>query len=147
MGAHDLRDKPQDSGVCPVFSAQVAGAAEDSNSFTASTAGGAIYLAMARGIGRNRHLSGDALEFFHELLLGLLVIRVLEDAVYRADLDALGSLEMTHALGTEIGVDNVNLVALADGAVRAFGLAHVAVDAFVSDVKRHDETPVASDKR
>jgi hypothetical protein len=91
-------------------------------------------------------LASDALIFFHQLLLGLLVIGVLEDAVDRAHLDTLGSLVVADALGTEIGVDDIDLVALADGAVGAFGLAHVTVDAFVSDVKRHGETPEAGEK-
>jgi hypothetical protein len=92
-------------------------------------------------------LASDAFIFFHQLLLGLLVIGVLEDAVDRAYLDTLGSLVVANALGTEIGVDDIDLVALADGAVGAFGFAHVAVDAFVSDVKRHGETPEAGEKR
>ncbi len=46
-------------------------------------------------------------------------------------------VEETHALGAEVGVDHVDIVALADGLVRALGLACTAVDAIAGDVGRH----------
>jgi hypothetical protein len=40
---------------------------------------------------------------------------------------------MTHAFGAPVRVDYVDLLALGNGFVRALGLAHVAIDAFVGD--------------
>jgi hypothetical protein len=75
------------------------------------------------------------------------MIGILEDAIHRANLDTLGGLVVPHALRAELGIDHIDLIALANGAVGALGLAHIAVDAFVSDVKRHGKTPGAGEKR
>ena len=40
---------------------------------------------------------------------------------------------MADALGAQVGVNDVNLFALGDGAVGAFGLADVTVDAVIGD--------------
>jgi hypothetical protein len=61
------------------------------------------------------------------------MLRILGDTVHRTDLHALGRLVVTYALGTQIGIDLVDLVALGNGAVGALGLADIAVDAFVGD--------------
>jgi hypothetical protein len=53
------------------------------------------------------------------------------------DLDALGGLVVPDALRAKLRVDDVDLVALRDGAVGALGLADVAVDAFVGDQQGH----------
>jgi hypothetical protein len=63
------------------------------------------------------------------------MLRILQDTVHRADLDALGRFVVTDTFGAQSRVDHVDLVPLADGAVRALRLAHVAVDAFIGDVK------------
>jgi hypothetical protein len=41
---------------------------------------------------------------------------------------------VSDALRAEVGVDLVDLVALIDGAIRAFGFADIAVDTFISDI-------------
>jgi hypothetical protein len=64
-------------------------------------------------------------------------IGIVRDAVDRADLDALRGLVVADALGAQLGVDDVDLVALGYRAVRALGLAHVAVDAFVGNHQGH----------
>ena len=46
-------------------------------------------------------------------------------------------IEETNALGAEVRVDHIDVVALADGLVRALGLACTAVDAIAGDVGRH----------
>jgi hypothetical protein len=66
------------------------------------------------------------------------VLRIDQDAVHRADLDALGFLEVADALGAQARFDEVDFVTLGDGAVRALGFADIAVDTFVGDVKGHD---------
>src|SRR6266496_976543 len=72
-----------------------------------------------------------------ELLLRLAVGRIRDAAVDRAHRGA-GLLVMeAHALRAELGVDDVDVFALADGAVRALGLAGAAVDAFLGDRRRH----------
>src|SRR6185312_8400256 len=65
------------------------------------------------------------------------VIRIVGDAVDRADLAALRRVEMADALGAARGIDHVDLLALRDRVVRALGLANVAVDALVGDDERH----------
>jgi hypothetical protein len=81
--------------------------------------------------------SRDALVLGLQFFLRLYVVRVMRDAIHGADLDALGGLVMTHALGAQIGVDLVNLVALVDRPIRALGLTHIAVDAFVCNHQGH----------
>jgi hypothetical protein len=44
---------------------------------------------------------------------------------------------MAHALGAFRGVDFVNFFAHVNGLIGALGLAHIAVDAFVSDHQCH----------
>lgn len=55
------------------------------------------------------------------------------DAIHRAHLLALRLIVVADAFGAKIGVDDVNLLALGDGAVRALGLAYVAIDAFIGN--------------
>ena len=43
----------------------------------------------------------------------------------------------TDALGAQLGIDDVNLVAFADGFVWTLGLASAAVDAVCGDKSRH----------
>jgi hypothetical protein len=75
------------------------------------------------------------------------MVRILEDAINRADLDALGGLVVADALGAKVRVNLVYLVALTDGTVRALRLANVAVYAFVGDVKGPCGTPEAGVNR
>ena len=56
-------------------------------------------------------------------------------AINRAYLHALGRIKMSHAFGTFVRVNFVNLDALKNGVVRAFRLANVAIDALVSNFK------------
>ena len=63
-------------------------------------------------------------------------IEVEGDAINRADLHALGRIEMSNAFGTLMRVNLVYLDALKNGVVRALRLANVAIDAMVSNFKR-----------
>jgi hypothetical protein len=45
---------------------------------------------------------------------------------------------MTDTFGTQIRIDLVDLLALGDRAVRALGLANVAVNAFIVNHQGHD---------
>ena len=72
-------------------------------------------------------------ELAQQLLLGVRVGRVKWNALNRAYHHALWLIKMPHTLGTFAGVDFVNFLTHANGAVRALGLAHVAIDAFVGD--------------
>jgi hypothetical protein len=63
------------------------------------------------------------------------------DAIHRAHFDALRLVEMTDAFGAAPEVDHVDLRAHGDRVVRALGLAHVAVDALVGDLQRHQDFP------
>ena len=65
--------------------------------------------------------------------LALDVLRIDRDARHRADLHALRFVKMTDAFGAFFGVDLVDFLAEVNRFVRAFGLAHVAVDALVGD--------------
>jgi hypothetical protein len=55
------------------------------------------------------------------------------DAGYGADLHTLGLVKVAHTFSAFMRVDLVDLFAQVNSLVRAFGLAHIAVDAFVSD--------------
>jgi hypothetical protein len=48
------------------------------------------------------------------LFLGLHVIGVFGNTIHRANLDTLGSIVMTHALGAEVRVNYIDLIALGD---------------------------------
>ena len=63
--------------------------------------------------------------------------RVHRDAAHRADLHALRLVEVADAFGAARRVDLVDLRAHRDRLVRALGLAHIAVDAFVGDQQGH----------
>src|SRR5574343_546439 len=79
--------------------------------------------------------------FRPERLLRLHPLRVDRDAGHRAHLNALRLVKIAYALGAFVRVDLVNLRPKGDRLVRALGLAHIAVDAFVSDHQSHDATP------
>ena len=87
-------------------------------------------------------LGRDLFEFDHQLFLGLLMLRVQNDAIHRADLDTLGRLIVTDALGAQVRIDLVDLIALKDRAIGAFRFAHIAVDAFVSNGQCHGYSPL-----
>jgi hypothetical protein len=57
--------------------------------------------------------------------------------INRAYFRALGRFEMTHALDTLIGVDDVLCLPFADGLYRAFWLTSPATDALVSNFICH----------
>jgi hypothetical protein len=65
------------------------------------------------------------------------MVGILGDAIHGADRHALRLIVVTHALGALVGVDFVDFLALVDGSVRALGLTHVTVDAFVGDHQCH----------
>jgi len=69
----------------------------------------------------------------HQLIFSLDVIRILRNAVHRADLDALRSIIMTHTLGALGRIDLINFVTGGNRLVRALRFANVAIDTFVSD--------------
>jgi hypothetical protein len=59
------------------------------------------------------------------------------NAGHGADLHTLGLVKMAHALGALGRVDFVNFFAQINRLVRALGLTHIAVDAFVGDHQCH----------
>jgi hypothetical protein len=65
------------------------------------------------------------------------MVRIDEDAVHRADFDALGLVIMANAFGTEAGIDDIDLVTLADSTVGALGFTYIAVDTFVGNHQCH----------
>src|SRR6187200_108399 len=72
-----------------------------------------------------------------QLFFGFHVARVIGNAVDRTHDAALRRIVVAHALSAELGIDHVDFLARSNRAVRAFGLANVAVDAFVGDDQRH----------
>jgi hypothetical protein len=68
--------------------------------------------------------------------------RVHRDAGHRAQLHALGLVKMAYAFRAFGGFDLVDFLPQGDGLVRALGLAHIAVDALVSDHQSHAGLPV-----
>src|SRR5690606_3568698 len=66
--------------------------------------------------------TGDDQVLLHQFVLALDIVGVERDAVHRADLLALGFVVVADAFGAEVGVDDVDFLALGNGAVRALGL-------------------------
>ena len=88
---------------------------------------------MSRLADHHRHDGSQALVFFPERFARFDVLRVDRNASHRTDLHALRLVKMAHALGAFVWVDFVDFLAKENRLVRALGLAHVAVDAFVGD--------------
>ena len=75
--------------------------------------------------------------FLPQRVLAFDVFRINWNARYRADLHALRFIKMADAFGAFFGVNLVDFFAEVNRFVRAFGLAHVAVDALVGDQQGH----------
>ena len=61
------------------------------------------------------------------------------DALHRADFDALRFFEMPNAFGATRWSNFVDFLALINGIVWAFGLTYITVEAFVCDQQRHEQ--------
>src|SRR5207244_104828 len=72
-----------------------------------------------------------------QLILRLDMRGIDGNAVDRAHDDALRLAEVPDAFGAFGWIDDIDLRALRDRAVRAFGLADIAIDAFVGDDECH----------
>ncbi len=72
------------------------------------------------------------------------MLRVYRNAGHWTDLDALRRLEMTDTFGTFVGINLVDFDAHEDRAVRALGLADVAIDALVGNSQCHRLTFITS---
>jgi hypothetical protein len=59
------------------------------------------------------------------------------NTVHRTDFHALRRVVMAYALGAQRRIDDIDILALGNGAVGAFGLADIAVDAFIINNKGH----------
>jgi hypothetical protein len=88
---------------------------------------------MGNGMTSTLATATEALVLDIEVFVALLMLRIFVNAIHWANLDTLGRLVMPHALGTQGWIDHIDLISLADGAVGAFRLTHIAIDAFVSD--------------
>ena len=84
---------------------------------------------------RNHHL--QPMVFLPQRLFALEIFRIDRNARHGADLHALRFVEMADAFSAFFGVDLIDLLAQINRFVRAFGLAHVAVDALVGDQQGH----------
>ena len=82
---------------------------------------------------RNGHRPRQPMVFFPQRGFAFYKLRIHRDARHRADLYALRFVKVANAFGAFVGVNLVDFFAHVNSLVRAFGLAHVAVDAFVSD--------------
>jgi hypothetical protein len=78
-------------------------------------------------------LSRQPLKLGLKLFFGLFVIWILGDTVYRANLDTLWLVEMTHTLGTKIRGNHVDLITLADCIIRALRDTYITVDALIGN--------------
>jgi hypothetical protein len=79
----------------------------------------------------------DRLRPFDEEALLLGVVGVRDAAVNRADGSALLGVVESDALGAELGIDDVDVVLLADRLVGTLGLAGAAADAFLGNHRGH----------
>tara|TARA_R110000851_G_scaffold15429_1_gene51019 strand:+ start:6040 stop:6288 length:249 start_codon:yes stop_codon:yes gene_type:complete len=62
------------------------------------------------------------------------------DAVHWANLLALRLVVVAHALGAQVRVDDIDLLAWGDRIIGAFGLADVAINALVGNHQGHGHT-------
>jgi hypothetical protein len=69
------------------------------------------------------------------------MVGVRDTAIDRADGDALGGIEVSHAFRAFGRVDDVDLIAGRDRLVGAFGFAGSAVDTFFGDLVGHAIPP------
>src|SRR5262249_12337287 len=97
----------------------------------------AVLTEARRILVAERLLGMERLGARDQRLLGLLVVRIGEAALDGANRLAGLVIVKSHALGAELRIDDVDVVALADRLVGALGLASPAVDAFVGDVSGH----------
>src|SRR5205085_7774871 len=82
----------------------------------------------------------DLLRAREEGLFALGNVRIGDAAVHRADRRAGFLVVEADALGAEHGIDDEDVLALADGLVGALRLASAAVDALLGDHRRHEES-------
>ncbi|MFT7115314.1 MAG: hypothetical protein ACI9I0_000518 [Rhodoferax sp.] len=64
--------------------------------------------------------------------------RINRDTCHRADLNTLRLIKMANAFGTFMGIDLIDFQPHINRLVRAFRLAHIAIDALIGDDQRHD---------
>ncbi len=62
-----------------------------------------------------------------------------QDTIHRTNFHALRYFKVTHALGTAVGIDDIKFRSLANRLIGTFGLAHIAINAFVRNVQCHTE--------
>jgi hypothetical protein len=82
--------------------------------------------------------SHQATVFSPQSFLVLFVLGVERYAVNWANFAALGFVKMANALGAFVGINLVIFFAHVNGIVRAFGLAHVTIDAFIGNHQSHN---------
>src|SRR4051812_11040056 len=104
---------------------------------------------MTPGKGLRGGFCHQVLVLEHQLLTRFDAIGIARNALDGTDLDALGYVEMAHALRAQVRVDLVIHLAERDGLVRAHGFADVAVDAGVEDDQGHSRhfTPKSEEPR
>ena len=77
-------------------------------------------------------------KFVPQLFVGFAVLWIDDNGVVdRAHLLAGGNIVMADAFGTAIGINLVDILAHRNGLIRAFGFAHIAVDAFLGNQQCH----------
>jgi hypothetical protein len=82
-------------------------------------------------------VGSQAMVFLPERFLGFNVLRVDRNARHGAHLYALRLIKMAYTFRAFGRVDLVDVFAQIDSLVRAFGLAHIAVNAFVGNQQCH----------
>ena len=85
----------------------------------------------------NSQRAGQPMVFLPQRRFTLDELRVDWNAGHWANLYTLRSVKMTDAFGAFIGVNFVDVQPHIDRLIRAFGFAHVAIDAFVSNQQSH----------
>jgi hypothetical protein len=127
-------------------------AAADSAAVTtpASAVAAARRTALKRKLAEARRIVVHVCALLELFIVGMEIERALDERLLVLDVIRIRqtALDGTHrlaslvvveadALRAELGIDDVDLLALADGLVRTLGLASAAVDAVCGDVGRH----------
>src|SRR5687768_17498991 len=78
----------------------------------------------AANTARSASLGDQPFVLLFKLIMRFFIRRIDNDAVDRTHFHALRFLEVADAFGAELRLDDVDLLALGDGPIRALGLAH-----------------------
>ena len=61
------------------------------------------------------------------------MIRIQNNAIHRADRNALGFIEVPHAFGAQVWIDYIDPFSLRNGPQRSFRITRITIDTFIGN--------------